>query len=769
MCVSLKHYVHRVLSLPPRVAAKKIAEKAWRAWKKRSDYRHELGKSSYVSAETVPAQHLQVYLPGLELDLAALPISIITRLARLHLSHRFDLLGSGWVHLHYGMPCSGVEGHRYKMSVFVKPDRDGRWLERHLNSSNHAEARKVWQLIDAHYEPIDWQLDFKSGYRWTERDWYQKVRFAQRGHKPGVDIKVPWELSRMQHLPLLAYAYAAALRGTPGFEPPQAYSQEFRNEILDFIATNPPRFGVNWACTMDVAIRVANWLISYDMFQAFGARFDGDFDREFIRSVYQHGAHIVSNLEWNNEAVGNHYLADIVGLLFVAAYLPRRVDTDGWLAFSIQELIKEVERQFLPDGANFEASTSYHRLSSEMVVYATALVLGLKPDKYSALTSYDHTLHLVQPALNPPPLQLYPRPGRSQRTPFPDWYFQRIGLMGQFTHDVTRPDGRICQVGDCDNGRFFKLHPAYVMDGSDFKEDQSDHRHLLAAITGLTDVVPDQKTFPDFDHVDKRVVHHLSNGSCSPGKSIGSQGQAVERTLGADIPSPADLRDRLQIAAYPHFGLFIYKSRRLYLAIRCGRGDINKIGNHAHNDNLSFELVIGGMPIITDPGTYVYTPSTTMRNRFRSTAMHNTLVLGDREQNDWMEGREGLFQLRDRSNARVVECQATCFVGEHVGFGTLHRRELRIMEREIHGRDQCESDGFKRILFHIPPSLQASISNSGDRVELTKGSAIVRLKSASGEWSLSDSYHSNGYGSIQSSTVVSLETTAQTIEWAIQV
>ena len=109
--------------------------------------------------------------------------------------------------------------------------------------------------------------------------------------------------------------------------------------------------------------------------------------------------------------------------------------------------------------------------------------------------------------------------------------------------------------------------------------------------------------------------------------------------------TPGDLREGLRLAAYPNFGLFIYKSPRVYFAIRCGRGDINQIGNHAHNDNLSFELALDGNSLITDPGTYVYTPSPDMRNRFRSTAMHNTLVIDGREQNDWSEGREGLFFL----------------------------------------------------------------------------------------------------------------------------
>ena len=61
----------------------------------------------------------------------------------------------------------------------------------------------------------------------------------------------------------------------------------------------------------------------------------------------------------------------------IAAYLPCTPKTDAWLAFAVRELINEVEFQFAPDGTHREASTSYHRLTAEMVVYATALVLAL--------------------------------------------------------------------------------------------------------------------------------------------------------------------------------------------------------------------------------------------------------------------------------------------------------------------------------------------------------------------------------------------------------
>ena len=98
--------------------------------------------------------------------------------------------------------------------------------------------------------------------------------------------------------------------------------------------------GVNWVCTMDVAIRAANWLIAYDLFFSSGAKFDAPFNRLFTRSIYEHGQHIVNNLEWSTTARTNHYLANIVGLIFISCYLSNTPETSIWLAFSIQEFIK---------------------------------------------------------------------------------------------------------------------------------------------------------------------------------------------------------------------------------------------------------------------------------------------------------------------------------------------------------------------------------------------------------------------------------------------
>ena len=52
-------------------------------------------------------------------------------------------------------------------------------------------------------EQIDWQQDFKSDRRWPQCH-ISRVPIVLGG---GSDIKLPWELSRCQHLPLLAAAH----------------------------------------------------------------------------------------------------------------------------------------------------------------------------------------------------------------------------------------------------------------------------------------------------------------------------------------------------------------------------------------------------------------------------------------------------------------------------------------------------------------------------------------------------------------------------------
>ena len=428
MSLRIKETKKSILSQSPRVILQKIGRLIDRQWQ--SSVVQKLDYLRPTFTQNFPSSTLGTFTKKPPLDSLIADQEQTLSLADLYLNHTFDLLGSGWVQVGHSTNCPGVEGYRYSMDQSVNIDPQGKWLNHRINTSNRAYSKKIWELISDDYIPIDWQLDFKSGYRWQEKKPTQRCSPAPL---PGVDIKIPWELSRMQHLPQLAWAYGIASQGIKEAQPREVYSDEFRNQILDFIATNPPRFGVNWVCPMDVGIRVSNWLLTYDLFKAQDASFDPSFDQAFKNSVYDHGLHITQNLEWKPNLRGNHYLANIVGLLFVSAYLPRSSETDSWLAFSIQELIISMKEQFNPDGSNFEASTSYHRLSAEMMLYATALILGLPDDKRGALQHYLPISFFPGLKLQNPPLPFFPIPGSNQTSPLPPTHFERLERIASFT------------------------------------------------------------------------------------------------------------------------------------------------------------------------------------------------------------------------------------------------------------------------------------------------------------------------------------------------
>jgi hypothetical protein len=118
------------------------------------------------------------------------------------------------------------------------------------------------------------------------------------------------------------------------------------------------------------------------------------------------------------------------------------------------------------------------------------------------------------------------------------------------------------------------------------------------------------------------------------------------------IKKKESLRNNYWMSLYYESGYYIYRSSRVYLLICAIPNGQNGIGGHTHSDKLSFELTVDGENICFDPGTYVYTASPEQRKLFRSTAVHNVLVINGQEQ--YRVGHKkgkGLFSVENQ-----VEC-----------------------------------------------------------------------------------------------------------------
>lgn len=591
-------------------------------------------------------------------------------LAKNYLAHRFDLLGSGWTHVHLGLQAAGLEGQVFQAAGSAVIDPQGNWLKSQIPLPYLSRAKKLWQMVSPNYQPLDWQIDFKSGYRWSAQEWHQQVSITPQR---GADIKVPWELARGHHLPQLAMAYAG--------RPFPALALEFCDQVLDFIVQNPPRFGVNWRCSMDIGIRAVNWIIAFDIFQAANFKFSPEFLRVFAQSLFAHGQYIWNHLEWHPVVRGNHYLANMAGLIFISARLRPTPEIDRWLKFSLLAWQGEIRRQFLPDGANFEGSTSYHRLSAEMVAYVAGIVSSLEPSRR------DPALHLES---------IYPR----------------LMKMAEFTQRMTKNSGRIGQIGDNDSGRFLKLDSG-VYQLPEGREEFLDHRPLVSLINGFVhrrewDAFAGVQTFAR-RWLESKQIQYVSRTIESSTLNVKPQitweslqlkfqgcPESSRQTKTFSWPQKLDL-SQMSIYSFPNFGAYVLRADSFCLIVRCGSTIWDGSGGHLHNDQLSCELEIAGRDIISDPGTYLYTPIPELRNLYRSTKAHFTPTLKNEEQADL---NQGLFALTGRARAECLIFEPTRFAGWHRALSQPIYRLIEISAIDL--KIQDFTTGPKPLIVELP-------------------------------------------------------------------
>lgn len=272
---------------------------------------------------------------------------------------------------------------------------------------------------------INWHSDFISKKHW-KRKYHRRLQPVADG-KDASDCKVPWELSRFQHLPSMAKVYL--IRNDA------RYAEEAIWQIEDWINENPFLHGINWTCAMEVAIRACNWMWAWWAFKDTKS-WTEEFNSRFLKSMWQHGWYIEKNLENKGGIETNHYLSDVVGLLFIGVMFPQFKDAEKWKKFGVKEIIRCMEEMVHEDGVSFENSTGYHRLVLELFTY-------------SAILCKNNNIEL------------------------PPRFWRRLERMFDFILHAMRPDGLMPMIGDNDDGRFFILSDYYTWHRFDF-------RYLLA-------------------------------------------------------------------------------------------------------------------------------------------------------------------------------------------------------------------------------------------------------------------------------------------------
>lgn len=177
-------------------------------------------------------------------------------------------------------------------------------------------------------------------------------------------------------------------------------------------------------------------------------------------------------------------------------------------------------------------------------------------------------------------------------------------------------------------------------------------------------------------------------------EQLHAQGSAHCYEIPAHAPG-GDLREGVACYSYPDFGLYVLRSHRLYLAIRCGSFGLVGNGGHAHHDQLSIELSLDGRNLILDPGTYLYSPLKQRRDEYRHADAHFAPQVQGRQ----AQGTgPGLFQMRDRAGAKCLYFGPQGFAGCHHAYGPAVYRVIEIDADAIRITDGVKGEGRLREL-----------------------------------------------------------------------
>ncbi len=277
--------------------------------------------------------------------------------------------------------------------------------------------------------PPRWNLDFVSGGTWPELP----AAAIQVVRHDGSDVKVPWELSRLQFLPILAKAWR--LSGE------RRYRQAGKDLLSNWMEKNPAGVGVNWTIAMEAALRAISICLFLELLAPWPEE-EYAWSTRVTQCLWQHLLFIEAHNEFSHLSRGNHYLSNIVGLFCLTTFLhgpgmERRRQRYRRL------IEQEILQQVYEDGGNHEASTGYHVLCVEMFTNALLLM-------------------------------------RSQRTNPAPTFTLRLQRMYQLLCALADARGHVPQLGDCDDGRVELLSD----DLEQMLETTPEDRHSLA-VSGL--------------------------------------------------------------------------------------------------------------------------------------------------------------------------------------------------------------------------------------------------------------------------------------------
>lgn len=310
---------------------------------------------------------------------------------------------------------------RPALAAWDDPAASGRRLRDEFPGEAAALVRVAEDILAGQYHllgypvlqfgsPIDWQYDPLRD-RHAPRVHWSRVPFLDV--RQAGDHKVIWELNRHRHLVTLALAHRVT--GDPRF------AREAVSQLNAWISANPPKIGINWASSLEIAIRSIAWCWCLHLLRDTPALSGRDLAR-VLKVLVLNGRHIEAHLS-TYYAPNTHLSGEALGLLYLGCAFPELSDAARWQSTGWRILEQELPRQVRADGTYYEQSTFYQRYVADFYLHATLL-------------------------------------GRRSTPHDGGQWLERTIAACEVLAAITRADGSIPLLGDDDGGRLLPLTSA---------------------------------------------------------------------------------------------------------------------------------------------------------------------------------------------------------------------------------------------------------------------------------------------------------------------
>jgi hypothetical protein len=438
----------------------------------------------------------------------------------------------------------------------------------------------------------------------------------------------------------------------------ERYAVVFARHLESWMEQNPPGMGINWFSSLELAFRVMSWTWAFHFFRDSDSLTPNLFHKA-LKFLYLHGRHIEKYLS-TYYSPNTHLTGEALGLYYLGTQFPFFQRSKQWRKLGEDILVAELDRQILPDGVYFEQSTWYQKYTADF--YTHFLVL-------KTLFADDIETELA------------------------DKVEERLQSVIDFLMYVTRPDGTTPIIGDDDGGRMLP----YGRSASD------DFRSTL--VTGAALFERGDYKFVGGDPAEETLW------------LLGLEGVQSFRTLRAHEPHETSYK-------FPRGGYFVmrdgWSEYDNYLLVDCGEvGGLS--GAHGHADTLSIEVAVQGKTLLLDSGTYTYHESRELRNYFRSTTAHNTLVIDKISSSEPGDKFSWKTKAEAKIHSLVSQERFDYFEGSHDGYERIagapatHQRSILFLKNDYWiMRDFVDASGDHdyALNFHLKTGTKPMIEGS---------------------------------------------------------